>query len=291
MSKRGLGKGLDALLGGGGADSAAPAAAAKLAASEKIALNRLVAGKYQPRRRFDSAAMNTLADSIRQHGVIQPLVVRPLSGGRYEIIAGERRFRAAKLAGLTSVPVVRRQLSDQEAQIYALVENLQRADLNPIEQARGIARLIEEMQLGHAAVAEYVGLSRPAVSNLLRLLQLAGAVQKLVQTDQLAMGQARALLPLPKAQQEVVAKDVVAQSLTTRQTEQLVRRLLTGGSGKPSRRRVAADADNDTKRLERALSQKLAMRVDIQHRKNGSGKMTLHYSSAASLDTVLNKLK
>ena len=295
MSKRGLGKGLDALLGGAkgkGGGAGATGGEPPRTPSEKLPLAKLTAGKYQPRHHFGSEELNALAESVRQHGVIQPLVVRPLSGGRYEIIAGERRFRAAKLAGLTAVPVVVRELSDRDAQLFALIENLQREDLNPIEQAMGLAKLIAEAELTHAAAAEHVGLSRPAVSNLLRLLELAAAVQKLLATGKLDMGHARALLGLPKNRQEAAAKEVISRQLNTRQTEQLVRQLMGGGGSGGSGGgggEVAKDAD--TERLEKELTKRLAMRVDIAHRKNGSGKLTLHYGSLDSLDVVLGKLK
>lgn len=289
MSKRGLGKGLDALLGGAKAkDGDTPRGA-----SEKLPLTKLSAGKYQPRRHFGSEELNALAESIRQHGVIQPVVVRPLAGDKYEIIAGERRCRAAKLAGLTAVPAVVRELTDREAQLFALVENLQRADLNPMEQAAGLAQLIKETDITHAAAAEHVGLSRPAVSNLLRLLELATAVQNLLATGKLEMGQARALLALPKGQQEAVAKEVIARALNTRQTEQLVRQYLAGNKGgKDGGGQSGQGAkDPDTLRLENELTKKLAMRVEINHRRGGSGKLTLHYGSLDSLDVVLGKLK
>lgn len=285
--RRGLGKGLDALLGGAAAGSA-PASASKPPGKEQIAVDKLVAGKYQPRRSFPAAALNQLADSIRQHGIIQPLVVRPLPGGGYEIVAGERRCRAAKLAGLKTVPAVVRPLSDDEARVFALVENLQRADLNPIEQAQGLARLVEEAKITHAEAAGIVGLSRPAVSNLLRLLELAPAVRKLLAAAQLEMGHARALLALPKSQQEAAARQVIAGRLTVRQTEQLVRQLLAGKSG---RKPAAGGKDADTQRLEKELSTRLHMRVGIEHRKNGSGRLTLHYGSLGSLDAVVSKLK
>lgn len=300
MRKRGLGKGLDALLGGakqggdtrGGAGAGAGAGASTTASGktgEQIAVSKLSPGKYQPRQHFGSEELNALADSIRQHGIIQPLVLRPQAGGGYEIIAGERRYRAAQLAGLKTVPAVVRDLTDRDAQLFALVENLQRADLNPIEQAQGLAQLIKDGDLTHMAAAEVVGLSRPAVSNLLRLLELAAAVQKLLASGALEMGHARALLALPKGQQEAVAKEVIARRLNTRQTEQLVRQLLAGTGGGGGGGTTRKDAD--TRRLEDELSKKLAMRVEISHRKSGNGKLTLHYGSLQSLDDVVVKLK
>lgn len=284
MSRRGLGKGLDALLGG--SDGAKAAVTAPDAAAVKMNVDKLAAGKFQPRENFARENLNSLADSIRQHGVIQPIVVRPVAGG-YEIIAGERRWRAAKLAGLAAVPVVVRKLGDDEAQIFALVENLQRADLNPLEQARGIAQLIERTGCTHAVAGTHVGLSRPAVSNLLRLLELAEEVQAYVMAGEVEMGHARALLGLPRARQAAAAREVMAKRMTVRETEQLVRRLLKEGGG----RRRGAEKDADTALLEKELADKLAMRVEIRHRKNGTGRLLLHYGSLESLDAALDKLR
>ena len=283
MNKRSLGRGLDSLLG------ANKTSATNTLSGERFPLTKLVAGKFQPRRRFAKSELATLADSIRQHGVLQPLVLRPLAdGNRYEIIAGERRFRAAQLAGLKTVPAVVRQLSDQEAQICALVENLQREDLNPIEQAQGIALLVEQTQCTHAVAAEYVGLSRPAVSNLLRLLELSTVVQKELINGVLSMGQARALLALAKAKQEAAAAEIILRQLNTRQTEKLVRQLLASKGNSNSRKK---SKEADTLRLEKELAEKLSMRVDINHQKSGGGKVVLHYGSLKSLDVVLKKLK
>lgn len=281
--KRGLGKGLDALLGG------QTTAAAANSGERTLALSRLVIGKFQPRRRFAAEEMAALADSIRQHGILQPLVVRPHRNDSYEIVAGERRFRAAKLAGLKTTPVVIHDISDDDARMFALIENLQRADLNAMEQANGIARLIDALKLTHAEAGVKVGLSRPAVSNLLRLRELSAAAQKLMEESGLEMGHARALLALPASQQEAVGKRIIRDRLTTRETEHLVKQML-GGSTKTQKGKKAPP-DADTRRLADELTRQLALRVDIQHNKSGNGKMILHYGSAASLEKIIRRLR
>ena len=286
MKKRGLGQGLDALLGG----MEKPTAAAKPSEVKHLPMDKLIVGKFQPRRNFSATELAALADSIRQHGVLQPILVRQ-AGKKFEVIAGERRMRAAKMVGVATVPVVIRAASDKEAQLFALIENLQRADLNPMEQANGLAQLIEEQQLTHADAGEKVGLSRSAVSNLLRLRELSAAVQKILERGELEMGHARALLPLPKNQQEVIAKEVVRQRLTVRDTERMVRRLLSESSSPSPSAKKARAADADTRRLERELSERLSMQVEIRHRANGGGKMVLHYESLNTLDKVLKKLR
>ena len=276
MKKRGLGQGLDALLGD----------AKPLSSNNEVtqlSVNKLVAGKFQPRRHFSPAEMSALTESVRQHGVLQPILVRPL-GKSFEVVAGERRLRAAEKAGLAKVPVVVRQLSDDDTRLFALIENLQRADLNPMEQANGLARLIDALQLTHALAGEKVGLSRAAVSNLLRLRELAASVQKMLEGGVLEMGHARALLPLPEAQQENIAKTVVRHGWTVRETERQVKSVLSSPAPSVDKK------DADTRRLERELSERLSLRVEIHHRKTG-GKMVLHYPSLNALDKVLKKLR
>ena len=290
MKKRGLGKGLDALLG--------VARQAPERERTQLDIKRLLAGKFQPRRRFSTAEMNELANSVAQHGIIQPLIVRRLSGGgsgedKFEIIAGERRFRAAKMAGHATVPVVIRDIADDDARLFALIENLQRADLNPVEQATGIAGVISTLNLTHEEAGRHVGMSRSAVSNLLRLLELAAPVRKLVEDGVLEMGSARALLALPQKLQLPTAKDVVRKKLTTRATEMLVRKLLAAANGKSGGKdtRNGGGIDADTRALERELSENLSVRVEIQPRKNGGGKLVINYGSLNSLDRVLKKLR
>ena len=280
--KRGLGKGLDALLA---KPSAGAAGATK--PDSFVPVTKLVAGAFQPRRRFDRADLAALAESVRQHGILQPIVARPVAGSdKYEIIAGERRWRAAQKVGLRTAPVIIRAATDDEAQLFALVENIQRADLNPIEQSNGIGQLIETFKLTHEQAAQKVGLSRAAVSNLLRLRGLAAAVRDMVQSGKLEMGHARALLALPAGRQAAAAREVVAGALTTRQTEQYVRRAAGGA------RRGRAAKDADTVNLEIELKQRLQMPVQIAHKKSGvGGKITITYGSLANLDTLIKKLR
>jgi len=298
--KRGLGKGLDALLGGRAAASvpeapgahpgAAPSADLRADAPEgglrRIPLDLIRPGPDQPRRRFDPAALQELADSIRAQGVVQPVVVRPAPEGGYELVAGERRWRAAQLAGLQEIPAVVRRLDGREAAAVALIENIQREDLNALEQARALARLVEEFGLTHQEVAEAVGRSRSAVSNTLRLLELEPEVQRLVEEGALEMGHARALLALGGAAQREAAARVVAKGLSVRETERLVRRLVQGGT---SRRPVPA-RDPDVARLERELGERLGAPVRIEHRARGRGRLVIEYASLEELDGLLERL-
>ena len=248
----------------------------------------MVAGKFQPRRHFAAAELAALAESIRKHGVLQPIVVRP-RGGKFEIIAGERRWRAAKMAGLAAAPAVVRDVGDEEAQIFALIENLQRQDLNHMEQANGLARLVDELNLTHAQAGEKVGMSRAAVSNLLRLRELAAGAQALLLQGAIEMGHARALLPLPKGRQEALAKEAARRNWTTRETERQVRAALRGDGGRAGG--GAGGKNADTRRLERELSAALPARVEINHRPRGGGKMLLHYASLDALDKIIKKLR
>ena len=279
---KGLGRGLDALLAGTDAPETEEAL-------QTLALDRIQPGKYQPRTRMDDAALDELAGSIREHGVMQPILVRPIDGGRFEIVAGERRWRAAKRAGLTDVPALVKPVPDQSALALALIENIQREDLNPLEQANGIHRLISEFGLTHDAAAKAVGRSRSAVSNLLRLRELAKPVQAYLMGGQLDMGHARALLALPTAQQAGAASRVVAQRLSVRETERLVHQL-----AHPSRRggrRTARSTDPDVARLEETLAEALGAKVTIEARTRGTGKLTIAYSSLEQLDGILARLR
>lgn len=283
--KRGLGKGLDALLGTGGVESFGSGDELRV-----LPVDLLQRSPFQPRTEFNKESLQELADSIKAQGIVQPVVVRPTTKqDRYEIIAGERRWRAAQLAGLHEVPALVRSIDDRAAMCLGLIENIQREDLNPLDQARGLSRLLEEFEMTHDAIAEAVGRSRSTVTNLLRLLELDPQVRKLVETRELDMGHARALLALPKAQQLAAAKQVVAGGLSARATEALVRRLLAGKAGRKAPR---ADQDPDIRRLETGLSEKLGAAVSIRHRKKrGSGTLEIRYASLAELDGILSRIR
>lgn len=280
---KGLGRGLDALLSGGNSESSEPGAL------QTVAVDRLRAGKLQPRMRFDEEALAELAASIKEQGVMQPILVRPAEGNRFEIIAGERRFRAAQRAGLSEVPVLVKRVDDHNALALALIENIQREDLNPLEEAQGLARLVEEFGLTHDAAAKAVGRSRSAVSNLLRLTQLAKPVQDYLANGEIEMGHARAVLALPAAQQGGAAARVVNGALSVRDTERLVASMLhpakrAGRAGAPAK-------DADTARLETEIAEKLGARVRIEPRRKGAGRVVIDYNSLEELDGILARLK
>ena len=279
-----LGRGLGALLG----DVRPPGEASSARAGvRELPIEQLQRGKYQPRLHMDKAALEELAETIRAQGIIQPLLVRAVGASRYEIIAGERRWRAAQLAGLGQVPVVVREVSDKDAMAVALIENIQRKDLNALEEAAGFQRLIEEFKLTHAQVAEAVGKSREAVSNLLRLLALHPSARQLLEAGELDMGHARALLALPTKDQPKAASVTVANRYTVRQTEALVKRLLSGGDKSSG---GGAKKSADINRLENTLSKKLGARVSIAHGKAG-GKVVIHYHSLDELDGIIARVK
>ncbi len=280
---KGLGRGLDALLGGD-EPAAAPSAADR---QSELKIDQLQPGKYQPRSFMDDTALKELAASIKAQGIMQPILVRPVPGGRFEIIAGERRWRAAKIAGLDAVPVLVREVADNAALAMALIENIQREDLNPLEQATGIQRLVSEFGATHDQAADMVGRSRSAVTNLLRLLGLAAPVRELLQQGKLDMGHARALLALAGMQQIEAARSVVAKNLSVRDTEKLVGQLLRGAPGKASRKTT----DRDVLRLEEELAQKLGTKVQIKSGNKGRGSVLIQYSSLAQLDAILARLK
>ena len=280
---KGLGRGLDALLAGGGE-------AADAGALQTIAIDRLRPGKYQPRTHMDEAALAELADSIREQGVMQPILVRPVDGGRFEIIAGERRWRAAQRAGLKDVPALVRNVADNGALALALIENIQREDLNPLEEAAGLARLVHEFGLTHDAAAKAVGKSRSAVSNLLRLTQLAKPAQEYLQSGALEMGHARALLALPSAQQTATAARVVNGQLSVRETERLVESLLHPAK-RAARRAQHGGRDADTARLETELAEKLGAKVKIEPGRKGAGRVVIGYSSLEELDGILARIR
>ena len=280
---KGLGRGLDALLAA--SDDAAPDGDSL----QMLPIDRLRPGKYQPRTRMDEASLAELADSIREQGIMQPVLVRQVDGGRYEIIAGERRWRAAQRAGLRSVPALIKTVPDQAALALSLIENIQREDLNPLEEAQGLARLIEEFGLTHDAAAKAVGRSRSAVSNLLRLITLAKPVQEYLLSGALEMGHARALLALPTAQQAGAAARVVNGQLSVRETERLVHALQ--GADKPKAKRALRGHDADTARLEIELAEALGAKVRIDAGRNGAGRLVIDYASLAQLDGIVARLR
>ncbi len=277
---KGLGRGLDALLS---SDSEANAQSDNLTS---LALENLQPGKYQPRTHMDQASLESLADSIRSQGIMQPIVVRQVDGGKYEIIAGERRWRASKLAGLKEVPVIVRDIADDAALAMALIENIQRENLNPIEEANGIQRLIDEFKMTHETAAQAVGRSRSAVTNLLRLQNLHAVVQEMLMHAKLDMGHARALLTLEGAKQIAAAEQIVQNQLSVRMAEQLVKKIASV-SASPKK---AASKDRDVLRLQETLAQNLGAVVTIENGKNGSGTLKIRYASLDQLDEIISKI-
>lgn len=288
MAKRpGLGRGLDALLSSAGKKQEGEEAERDL---KQVPIEQIRRGKYQPRIHIRPEALQELADSIRAQGLVQPVVLRPVDDG-YELIAGERRWRAAQLAGLHEIPVVIREIDDRRAMAVALIENIQRDDLNPLEEAGALRRLLDEFGLTHQQIAEALGKSRASVSNLLRLLDLNDEVKAMVDAGELEMGHARALLGLKGAAQSRAAREVVDQGLSVRATEQLVRRLLDGvaaeQAAKPKKPQVL---DPDVRRLQEHLSEKLGAKVLIQRGKSGRGKLVISYSSLDELDGIIDHI-
>ena len=280
---KGLGRGLDALLGGGADKNRENAEELR-----EVALTALKPGRYQPRTRMDEASLAELADSIRARGVIQPIIARPVEAGQYEILAGERRWRAARLAGLERIPAVIREVPDEAALGIGLIENIQREDLNPIEEANGLKRLIEEFKLTHDEVARAIGRSRVGVTNLLRLLELSAAVQAMVQDGKLDMGHARALLALSKAKQVELAERIAQDGLSVRETERLVQDALSP----PAARRAAAPRlDSDSRRLQEELCESLGAIVKLKPRSGGKGSVVIDYSSHEQLEGIVGKLR
>lgn len=275
---KGLGRGLDALLG----DDAAPAPPED--GLRTLGIDELTPGKYQPRTNMQPEALAELAESIKSQGVMQPILVRPLAVGGYEIIAGERRWRAARMAGLSSVPALIREIPDQQALAAALIENIQREDLNALEEAAGIQRLIQEFGLTHQAIAETLGRSRTAVTNLLRLLELPPPVRDLLAEGRIDMGHARALLALPVAQQIELAREAASKGLTVREVEARV--ALGAKAAQPRRPR----ADRDVARLEEEWSDRLGTTVQIKQRGKRGGKLVLAYRTLDELEALLQKL-
>ncbi|OOG27877.1 chromosome partitioning protein ParB [Thioalkalivibrio denitrificans] len=286
MARRrsGLGRGLDALLSSAGAAQREE----EEANLRQIPVDQIRRGKYQPRVHIRQEALEELAASIRAQGVVQPVVVRPMGQG-YELIAGERRWRAAQLAGLHELPAVVRDIPDQAAAAMALIENIQRENLNPIEEARALHRLIQEFEMTHQQAAESVGRSRTGVTNLLRLLDLGETARTLLDEGRIEMGHARALLALPGNAQDEAARKVVAKGLSVRETERLVQQLLKTNGSKPSAKAPAKNPD--VRRLEEELSGKLGAPVTIEYNTKGKGRLVVQYNSLDELDGILAHLK
>jgi ParB family chromosome partitioning protein len=278
MSKpRGLGRGLDALLGTG--DESRRDSLATLP------VGRIRPGRYQPRTRMGQEALAELAASIKTQGLMQPVLVRPVDRDRYELIAGERRWRAAQMAGLQEIPALVREVPDESALAMSLIENIQRESLNPMEEAAGLQRLVDEFRMTHEQAADAVGRSRTATTNLLRLLKLTKPVQAMVMEGVLEMGHARAVLALEGARQIEAANRVAARGLSVREAEALVAKMLRGqGARRPQR------PDRDLQRLEEEVSERLGTTVEIRARRKGGGKLIVHYSSLDHLDQLLKKL-
>jgi ParB family chromosome partitioning protein len=290
VKKRGLGRGLDALLGASTALETPAAAENAEQAGERLKVlpvDLIQRGKYQPRKDMDPESLQELADSIKVQGVMQPIIVRSISDKKYEIIAGERRWRATQLAGLDNIPVIVKNVSDEAAIAMALIENIQREDLNPIEEAASLQRLQQEFELTQQEVATAVGKSRSTVANLLRLMTLREDVRRLLEHGDLEMGHARALLALTEGEQSQGARIVVARGLSVRQTEALVRNLLEKKSKPAPEKKI----DPNIRQLQDDLSQKIGAKVQINHSARGKGKLVLSYNSLDELDGILSHIK
>lgn len=284
--KKRLGRGLDALLSASAPESESRQDGAALAKQiNTLPIEKLQRGEYQPRTNMDPESLEELADSIRSQGIIQPILVRPIGGDRYEIIAGERRWRAAQLAQLDEVPVLVRDIPDEATLAIALIENIQREDLNPVEEAMGLKRLTDEFGLTHEQMAKAVGRSRAAVTNLLRLLSLSHGARQLLEHGKIEMGHARALLGLPVEKQDWAAKEVYSQGLTVRQTEALVKQYLN-----PAKKPTTVKKSSDIARLEEDLSETLGTKVTVQDNK-GKGRVVIEYQSLDILDGIIAHIK
>ena len=280
VKQKGLGRGLDALLANDLEE------AHNTDAQQILNVTQLQPGKYQPRSYMDDAALQTLADSIKTQGIMQPILVREISNDQYEIIAGERRWRASQLAGLTQVPVLVRNIADESALAMALIENIQRENLNPLEEAQGIKRLIDEFAMTHEKAAEAVGRSRVAVSNLLRLLSLCAPVQDMLMHNKLDMGHARALIGLDTAQQVMLANKIVQQDLSVREVESLVKKL--GAEAKSNQQKTTVN--RDVMALQNTLSEKIGAVVSISAKASGAGTLKISYSNLDQLDDIIAKI-
>jgi ParB family chromosome partitioning protein len=290
--KRGLGRGLEALLGPKAAADAPALEASPDDTLRTLPVDAIAAGKYQPRKQWDEDKLAELAESIKAQGVIQPIVVRELPDRTFEIIAGERRWRASRLAGLAEIPAVVRRADDRTVVAMALIENIQREDLNPLEEAQALQRLIDEFDLTHAQAADAVGRSRAAVSNLLRLLEMPKEIRTLVETRALEMGHARALLTLPPQAAIALARQAADNGWSVREVEHRVQQLASGKLPPAKRARAAPPRPQaDIATLERELSEALGTTVNVLHGRGGRGRLVIHYSDLESLDGVLEKLR
>ena len=278
VKQKGLGRGLDALLSRNGSVDISEESL------QNLEISRLQPGKYQPRTNMDQVALAELAESIKAQGVMQPILVRPITVDQYEIIAGERRWRAAQLAGLSQVPALIRKVADESALAMSLIENIQRENLNPLEEAMGIQRLINEFGMTHESAGEALGNSRSTISNLLRLLNLSAPVQDMMMAGKIEMGHGRALLSLSSAEQIKVANVIVQKQLSVRETEKIVNRI-----NRPLAK-IVKKMDRDLLRLEEEISQRLGTQVTIKAKKNGQGSIVIQYSNLDQLDDILNKL-
>ena len=284
IKKKGLGRGLEALLGANDKSTANNAGGVAM-----LQISQLQAGKYQPRKNMVDASLQELSESIKEQGIIQPLLVRSVASGKYEIIAGERRFRAATMAGLKEVPVLIKQANDQATAAMALIENMQREDLNALEEANGLARLIEEFGYTHDKAAQAVGKSRSAVSNLLRLIQLAKPVQLMLAKGEIDMGHARALLPLEAAAQVSLAQKIIIQKLSVREAEQMATKLVLNKTQVGSSKKAKIKEDPDLRQLQEKLSDQLNLAVEIKQKRRG-GEISIKFSQFDELDGFLKRL-
>ena len=302
VRKKGRVRGLDALLGGlnerepgtsdqTGTAEASPDGGDPRGTLTSLPLDLIERGRFQPRRDFDPEGLRELADSISAQGVIQPIVVRALAGGRYEILAGERRWRASQQAGLSEIPVVIREADDQSAMAIALIENIQRADLNPLEEASALQRLLGEFGLTHAQIAEAIGRSRASVTNLLRLLELNDDVKRALERGQLEMGHARALLGIKGPRQSAAATQVMSRGLSVRETERLVRQIQQEEEGRTTPVARPGAVDPDVRRLQDDLADRLGAQVQIQPGNRGGGRLVIAYHSLDELDGILAHIK
>ncbi len=282
MKKRGLGRGLDALLG----DVPVAAKPANTSTQQTLSIELLQRGKYQPRKDMNPEKLQDLANSIAMQGIVQPIVVRHISPEQYEIVAGERRWRAAQLAGLQDVPVIVKEMDDRTAMAIALIENIQREDLNVLEEADALQRLLTEFEMTHQQVADAVGKSRTTVTNLLRLLELQPEVKKMLQNKQLDMGHARALLSLSAEEQIIVARKITNDGLSVRLAEKLVKNL----QQPPKVENKNPTICNNISLLQNKLSAKLGARVQVESKENGRGKVIIHYATLDELEGILNKM-
>jgi ParB family chromosome partitioning protein len=284
IKKKGLGRGLEALLGANDKNTTNNAGGVAM-----LQISQLQAGKYQPRKNMVDASLQELSESIKEQGVMQPLLVRSIAPGKYEIIAGERRFRAATMAGLKEVPVLIKEANDQATAAMALIENMQREDLNALEEANGLARLIEEFGYTHDKAAQAVGKSRSAVSNLLRLIQLAKPVQLMLAKGEIDMGHARALLPLEAAAQVSLAQKIIIQKLSVREAEQMATKLVLNKTQVGSSKKAKIKEDPDLRQLQEKLSDQLNLAVEIKQKRRG-GEISIKFSQFDELDGFLKRL-